>query len=330
MSKFRRKRKKLSESDHLGLAVLWILTTAIAFALMLAVLNQLLTGEPESTAASAAVPAVSARAAVVMDGNSGQVVYEKKGDERVYPASTTKIMTALLGIEYGQLDREVTVTGEAIGVEGSSIYLVAGEQLSMEDLLYAAMLRSGNDAATAIAMEVGGSVEAFAELMNRRALELGAINTHFVNPTGLYDENHYTTAYDMALIGRAAMQNPTFAKIAGTKSWTATRQEGRDPYFYNKNKVVQQYEGGTGVKIGYTKASGRTLVASSEREGRSVICVVMDAPDWFNDAYRLMDWAYDTQELMTVEKERREKWIDIRLSEAVWTRERNSAPVIWR
>lgn len=315
--------------DGLGLAVLWVIGMAIAFALMFAVLNQLLTGEPErweektvgAVVAAEPVPKVSARSAVVMDLVSGRILYEKNGREKVYPASTTKIMTVLLGLEAGDLDRMVTVTDEAVGVEGSSIYLVRNETLSMRDLLYGALLRSGNDAATAIAAEVGGDVESFVERMNRRAKEWGAENTHFTNPTGLFDEEHYTTAYDMARMARGAMLTPGFAEIAGAKSWTAQRQEGRDPYFSNKNKVVHQYEGGTGVKIGYTEASGRTLAASSERNGEKLICVVMDAPDWFQDSYRLMDWAYDTYELVAVVKghQRLEKVsVEGGLRESVW------------
>lgn len=260
-------------------------------------------GEAISTMVDPNAPAISAKTAVVMDIVSGRILYEKNKDEKVYPASTTKIMTALLGIEQGQLDEMITVSGAAIGVEGSSIYLKEGEKISMEDLLYGAMLRSGNDAATAIAQVIGQKlkkdsvedpVQIFVEKMNLRAAELGAVHTQFANPTGLHDENHYTTALDMALIGRGAMQNPTFSTIAGAESWMAERQEDRDPYFYNKNKVVHQYEGGTGVKIGYTKATGRTLVASSSREGMQLVCVVMNAPDWFNDAYRLMDYIYET------------------------------------
>jgi len=313
------RRRKGRQLDDLGLAILWVMGVAIALALMVAVLAQLFDRTPKDygpldevqpgtelvSAGSDSVktaPAVSARSAVVMDLVSGRILYEKNGREKAYPASTTKILTVLLGLEYGQLDRMVTVTDGAIGVEGSSIYLARGERISMEDLLYGALLRSGNDAATAIAAEISGSVDAFVELMNRRARELGAEGTNFVNPTGLFDKNHYTTAYDMARIARAAMLHPGFSNIAGTKSWTAKRQADRDPYFYNKNKVVHQYEGGTGVKIGYTEASGRTLAASSEREGRKLICVVMDAPDWFNDSYRLMDWAHETYELTTVAK----------------------------
>ena len=347
MGKMRMERSRPSGSG-LVFPALWIIGMAVALVLMASIAVELMRGTPvgasfrtweqhEGQMAAATVggapqqagtgllsgaPAVSAQSAVVMDLTSGRILYEKNGDLRVYPASTTKIMTALLGIEYGDLDRRITVGGEAIGVEGSSIYLKDGEIMSLRDLLYGAMLRSGNDAATAIAMAIGeelaetaaagtadddsaamsaqSAVERFVALMNRRAREIGADHTHFVNPTGLHDENHYTTAYDMALMGRTAMLNPAFSAIAGADHWTAQRQEDRDPYFYNKNKVVHQYQGGNGVKIGYTKATGRTLVASSERDGRKLICVVMNAPDWFNDAYRLMDYAYETCETATI------------------------------
>lgn len=242
------------------------------------------------------VPQISAAAAVVMDGATGKILYEKDKDRRVYPASTTKIMTALLAIEQGSLDKKVKISPKAVGVEGSSIYLAAGEQLTMRDLVYGLMLRSGNDAAVAIAEEIAGGTDSFVELMNQRAAELGAVSTHFMNPNGLHDENHYTTALDMAIIARQAMNNPAFKEVAKAKSYEANRGEGKYNVFYNKNKVVYQYEGGSGIKIGYTKASGRTLVASSERNGMELICVVMNAPDWFNDSYALMDYGYSCYE----------------------------------
>lgn len=333
---------------------LWIVGMAVALVLMASIAVELMRGTPVSTGLLSGAPSVSAQSAVVMDLTSGRILYEKNKDLRVYPASTTKIMTALLGIEYGDLDRRITVGGEAIGVEGSSIYLKDGETMSLRDLLYGAMLRSGNDAATAIAMAIGGeltetgaeatadgsaapealsAVERFVALMNRRAREIGADHTHFVNPTGLHDENHYTTAYDMALMGRAAMLNPAFAAIAGADHWTAQRQEDRDPYFYNKNKVVHQYQGGNGVKIGYTKATGRTLVASSERDGRKLICVVMNAPDWFNDAYRLMDYAYETCETATIagEGQRLEKvTVEGGVRDSVWVGVRDEVTCLIR
>lgn len=241
-------------------------------------------------------PEISAQTAIMIEGNSGEVLFEKNADQKAYPASITKIMTALLAIENGTLDKKVKVSENASGVEGSSIYLETGEKISLRDLVYGLMLRSGNDAAIAISEEIGGSKENFVNMMNKKARELGALNTHFVNPNGLHDPDHYTTARDMALIAKAAMKNEEFKKVASAKSWVTDRGEGKYNYFYNKNKVVYQYEGGTGVKIGYTKAAGRTLVASSERNGMELICVVMNAPNWFDDTYKLMDYAYSQYE----------------------------------
>lgn len=246
------------------------------------------------------VPEVSARTAVVIDVNSGRVLYEKQKDEKAYPASTTKIMTALLAIEQGDLNETVKIAPEAVGMEGSSIYLAPGEELPLRDLVYGLMLRSGNDAAVAIAGKIGGDPQAFVDMMNSRARELGAKNTHFVNPNGLYDDDHYTTAYDMALIARQAMHNPAFREVAGAKSYQAHRGEDKFNTFYNKNKTVYQYEGGNGIKIGYTKASGRTLVASSKKGDLELICVVMGAPNWFQDAYALMDYVYSNYEPVMV------------------------------
>ena len=240
---------------------------------------------------------VSAGQAILVDGDTGKVLYEKCADERAYPASTTKIMTALITLETlekyeSPMEQKITVPPEAEGVEGSSLYLKAGEKISIEDLLYGLMLVSGNDAAVALAEIIGGSQQTFVEMMNHRAEELHCSNTHFANPNGLFDENHYTTVRDMAIIAAEAMRNPTFRKIVGTADWKASREDSAYLTFHNKNKTLQQYDGGNGVKIGYTKSSGRTLVASAEREGKTLICVVMSAPDWFNDAYRLMDYGF--------------------------------------
>ncbi|MDD4564051.1 MAG: D-alanyl-D-alanine carboxypeptidase [Eubacteriales bacterium] len=247
-----------------------------------------------------APPCVSALTAILIEANSGEALYEKKAEEKAYPASVTKIMTALLAIENGDLDKMVKVSQNAVGVEGSSIYLEKGERITLRDLVYGLMLRSGNDAAIAISEEIGGSTENFVIMMNKRARELGALNTNFMNPNGLHNPEHYTTAKDMAIISKAAMENSEFKQVAETKSWVTDRGEGKYNYFYNKNKVVYQYDGGTGIKIGYTKAAGRTLVASSERNGMELICVVMNAPDWFQDTYKLMDYAYNQYENMTI------------------------------
>lgn len=240
---------------------------------------------------------ISAGQAILIDGDTGKVLYDKCADEKAYPASTTKIMTALITLETleqhdSPIGQMITVPRCAEGVEGSSLYLKAGEKISIEDLLYGLMLVSGNDAAVALAEIIGGNQENFVAMMNNKAASLGCRNTHFANPNGLFDENHYTTVRDMAVIAREAMQNEAFRQIVAAKTWTAEREESDYVSFYNKNKTVHQFEGGTGIKIGYTQSSGRTLVASAERDGSAMICVVMSAPDWFNDAYRLMEYGF--------------------------------------
>lgn len=240
---------------------------------------------------------ISAGQAILIDGERGKVLYEKCADEKAYPASTTKIMTALVTLETlrehdSPIDQIVTVPSRAEGVEGSSIYLKAGEKISIEDLLYGLMLVSGNDAAAALAEIIGGSEADFVNMMNDKAVRLGCRQTHFTNPSGLFDEEHYTTARDMATIAFEAMKDPAFREIVSAENRVSERENDEYTNFYNKNKTIFQYDGGTGVKIGYTTDSGRTLVASSTRGDKSMICVVMSAPDWFNDAYRLMDYGY--------------------------------------
>lgn len=247
--------------------------------------------------AAQAVPEISAQQAILTDGRTGRVLYEKNADEKAYPASTTKIMTALLTLETLELydspvDQKVTVPKEAEGVEGSSLYLKAGEKIYLQDLLYGLMLHSGNDAAVALAVITAGDTELFIRRMNERAAELHCRNTHFMNPNGLFDENHYTTVRDMALIAREAMSHKAFRTIVSAPYWDADREECDFEHFYNKNKTVHQFRGGTGIKIGYTKASGRALAASASRGGKELICVVMGAPNWFNDAYTLMEYGF--------------------------------------
>lgn len=239
-------------------------------------------------------PSVSAESAVLID-ESGQILYEKNANAKGYPASTTKIMTALVTLE--KLDElgldeksEIIVPEEAVGIEGSSIYLKKGERLTIEELLYGLMLRSGNDSAAALAVCMGGSLGEFVSMMNERAAALGCSGTHFTNPSGLYEENHYTTASDLAKIAHEAMKRQDFREIVGAKDWQNT--DGSRS-FHNKNKTVFQYEGATGIKIGFTKASGRTLVASAERDGRQMIAVVLRDGNWFNDAYALMDYGFE-------------------------------------
>ena len=233
-------------------------------------------------------PTVGAAHALLLDGKTGHVLYEKAAGERAYPASTTKIMTAMVALDLCErydigIDTKVTVPKEAVGVEGSSVYLKAGQVRTIEELLYGTMLRSGNDASTALAICLGGSQENFVRMMNDKAKELGCHRTHFVNPSGLFHENHYTTAKDLARISQKAMENQTFRQIVAAKSWEN---------YQNKNKTVFQYEGGTGIKIGFTEKSGRTLVASASREDTDLIAVVLKDPNWFADAYALLDYGF--------------------------------------
>jgi D-alanyl-D-alanine carboxypeptidase (penicillin-binding protein 5/6) len=246
-------------------------------------------------------PGISASSAIVMDVQTGRILYAKNIHSKKPMASTTKILTALLALENSSPETVVKVPKQAVGVEGSSIYLQYDEKLKMEDLVYGLMLRSGNDSAVAIANHISGSVEEFSKLMNRRSKELGANNTNFVNPHGLHDDQHYTTAYDLALISRKSLLNKQFKKIVSTKLWTADREGFK--YFYNKNKTLTQYEGGDGVKTGFTTKSGRCLVTSATRNGMQLVTVVLNAPNWFQDSYHLLDYSFDQYEPYDVIKQ---------------------------
>jgi len=243
-------------------------------------------------AARAAMPDVGASGAVILDGATGRVLWAKNAHAKLPMASTTKVMTALLAIENGNLDSMVKAPDAAYGVEGSSMYLNRGETLSLRDLLYGLMLASGNDAAVTIACHIGGSVEGFAAMMNARAKELGCVNTHFVTPNGLHNDDHYTTAYDLALIAAEAMKNEDFRTIVGSQYHETTTGD-KTRVLKNKNKVLWQYPGGNGVKTGFTKAAGRCLVFSAEREGNTVVGVVLNAPDMWGDAYGSLDYAFE-------------------------------------
>lgn len=233
----------------------------------------------------------SARSSILIDASTGRVLYSKNANEQLPMASTTKIMTALVALDKNNLDEKIKVKKEYVGVEGSSIYLQKDEEISYKDLLYGLMLRSGNDAATALAGEIGGSNEEFSELMNKKAKDIGALNSNFTNPHGLHHEDHYTTAYDLALITREAMKHKEFKDISKTKTWTADREVNE--LFQNKNKTLWQYEGGNGGKTGFTKAAGRCLVSTSSRNGIDLISVVINDSNWFNDCYSLMDYGFD-------------------------------------
>ena len=213
-------------------------------------------------------------------------------------ASTTKIMTALLAIELLEPEAVVTVPKEAVGIEGSSIYLIEGEQITVSDLLYGLMLESGNDAATALAIAAGGTVEHFVAMMNERAAELGLEDTHFSNPHGLSADDHYTTAYDLARLTCAALENETFAEIVSCK--TKTISDGKR-YLSNHNRLLRSYEGCIGVKTGYTIATGRTLVTAAERDGLTLVAVTLnDRSDWA-DHTKLLDYGFANYESVALE-----------------------------
>ena len=234
------------------------------------------------------VNAVSAQKAIVLDAATGRVLYEKNADERSLIASTTKIMTALVVCQQCNVLDRVRIPAEAVGIEGSSMYLTEGEVLTVQELLYGLMLRSGNDAAVALAIYCGGTVEGFAELMNDKARELGLSNTHFVNPNGLDAPDHYSTARDLAVLTRYAMADPIFARTVGAKTVTVGSR-----VMTNHNKLLWQLPGCEGVKTGFTKAAGRILVSSASRDGRRLVCVTTNAPDDWNDHKTLLAQGFE-------------------------------------
>lgn len=239
--------------------------------------------------------ATSAHSAILMDEESGRVIYEVNAHEKSRIASITKIMTALLAIESGEMNEMVTVSSVAFGTEGSSLYLKEGEKIKLEDLVYGLMLRSGNDAAVAISEKVGGSLDGFIWMMNQKAEEIGMKNTNFTNPHGLDNtKNHYSTAYDMALLTRYAMQNETYAKIAGTKVHRAPNAtEEWDYVWKNKNRLLTQlYEFCTGGKTGYTKLAKRTLVTTATKNNHNLIAVTLNGPDDWNDHINMYESAF--------------------------------------
>ena len=236
-------------------------------------------------------PSVSAESAVLLCADSGEVYFEKNANERLPMASTTKIMTALVAIENSNAADTVAIDRRAVGVEGSSIYLTEGELLTMENLLYALLLASANDAAAAIAIEIGGSIEEFAAMMNEKARELGLKNTHFENPHGLDSETHYTTAIDLAKLTAAALKNETFAKIVSTYK-TTIPMNGGTRVLINHNKLLRSYEGAIGVKTGFTRRSGRCLVSAAKRDGLTLIAVTINDPNDWDDHKTMLDGGF--------------------------------------
>ncbi|WP_242688637.1 D-alanyl-D-alanine carboxypeptidase family protein [Bacillus sp. Cs-700] len=247
---------------------------------------------------------VSARSAILIEQETGRVLYEKDAYSQRRIASITKIMTAVLAIESGKMNEKVTVSRNAAGTEGSSLYLKEGEKITLENLVYGLMLRSGNDAAVAIAEEVGGSLDGFVTLMNQKAEEIGMSKTVFMNPHGLDDhEDHLSTAYDMAILTQYAMNNETYRIISGTKVHKAPNEmEEWDYVWRNKNKLLTSlYSDSTGGKTGYTKRAKRTLVSTAERDDMTLIAVTLDAPDDWNDHISMFNWGYANYELTLLE-----------------------------
>ena len=243
------------------------------------------------------VGAISAEKAIVMDGVSGRVLFEKNPDQRSLIASTTKIMTALVVCEQCNVLDRMRIPEEAVGIEGSSMYLREGEVLTLQELLYGLMLSSGNDAAVALAIYCGGTVEGFAEMMNDRARSLGLTGTHFENPNGLDSPGHYSTARDLAVLTACAMENPIFAQTVSTKCVRIG-----DRFLRNHNKLLWRAEGAEGVKTGYTKAAGRILVSSASREGRRIIAVTLNDPDDWQDHEALLNRAFRDYSLRQIVK----------------------------
>lgn len=268
---------------------------------LLLLICSLLLMHPAGSGMVHAAPSVSvhAEAAVLIDVKSGRILFSRQGDKPMRIASLTKIMTAIVAIEHGELSDQVQVSRNAFGKEGSSLYLKLGEEMNLQHLLYGLMLRSGNDAATAIAEHVGETQEGFVHLMNEKAKMLGMTGTSFKNPSGLDEEGHYSTANDLAKLTAYALKNPVFQEIVRTKvKKVPNPNEPWDYSWTNKNKMLGLYEGADGVKTGYTKLAKRCLVSSATRGGQQLAVVTLNDPDDWVDHSRLLDYGFEHYPLM--------------------------------
>lgn len=245
--------------------------------------------------------ATSAQSAVVMERSSHRILFSQNPDAHLPMASTTKIVTALTVLNHANLDDVVEVSPQAVGIEGSSIYLRAGEHLTVRELLYGLMLRSGNDSAVALALHVAGSVQSFADMMNETAREVGCTNSNFVNPHGLHDDNHYTSAHDLAVLTCVALENADFREIVSTKTIRISNEGMEyDRVLVNKNKLLTNYNDADGVKTGYTKRAGRCFVGSATRNGMQVVVVVLKCGPMFEETADMLDSAFASYQLETV------------------------------
>lgn len=248
---------------------------------------------------------LSAKSAIVINGDTKEVLFEKNSNAQLPMASTTKIMTALLLCENGNLEKEIIVNAEMLRVEGSSMGLLAGDKVTLHDLLYGMMLSSGNDAANVTAYVLGGTIDGFVKMMNQKAVELGLRNTHFDTPSGLDGETHYTTAYDLSILTCYAMQNEDFYKAASSKS--ATLCYGNPPYkrtLTNHNKLLKNFDGAVGVKTGFTKKSGRCLVSAAKRDGKFVIAVTLSDPNDWQDHKNLLNLGLNSLKVTEISTEK--------------------------
>lgn len=246
---------------------------------------------------------LNATSAIAIDSNSLRILYEKNAFSKKPMASTTKVMTVIIAIENNSLEEIVTISKKAAGTGGSSAKLKAGKKIKLEELLYGLMLNSGNDAAVAIAEHTAGSVENFAKLMNEKAIEIGALNTNFVTPHGLDTNNHYSTAYDMALIAAYALKNPIISEIVNTTSKNMVFEDGSYVSLSNTNKLLSLYNGADGVKTGYTAMAGRCLIGSATKNNWQVITVVFGEPTSsarLNDTIKLLDYCFDNYSLVNL------------------------------
>lgn len=250
-------------------------------------------------AATLTKPTINAQGSILMDLNSGKILFDKNSHNKYAPASTTKVMTALLTLEKCKLNEKVKVSKKAAYADGSKIYLLEGEEVTVEQLLYALLLESANDAAVALAEHVSGSTEAFAKLMNERAAQLSCLDTHFVNPNGLYDKNHYTSAYDLAVIAAKAMEIPKFRQMVSTLSYNIlpTNKQSKTRHLNNHNKLLSvkgyKYSGADGIKTGYTIKSKHTYVGSATRNGRTLMATFLyDEKGYYKEAANLFDYGF--------------------------------------
>ncbi|WP_426333028.1 D-alanyl-D-alanine carboxypeptidase family protein [Paenibacillus silvae] len=248
-------------------------------------------------------PSTHAQSAALIDVTSGRILYSKDGDKELRIASLTKIMTAIVAIEEGKLDDKVKVSPSAFAKEGSSLFLKLGEEMTLENMLYGLMLRSGNDAASAIAEHVGGSEEGFVLLMNKKAEQIGLTRSHFMNPHGLDAEGHYSTANDLARLTAYALHNPVFKRIVATENKSAPNpNESWEYSWHNKNKMLRLYDGADGVKTGYTKKAFRCLVSSATRDGQQLAAVTLNDGDDWNDHAKMLDFGFEHFPLVEIAK----------------------------